>query len=87
MSRNQEVEDFSCTTPKTKDLLIQLKSLEVSNVLIVTEEVNENLYLASRNLKNVDVSDVAAVNPVNLISHDKVLITVAALKQFEEALA
>jgi len=81
------VEDFSCSTPKTKDLISQLSSLEVSNVLIVTDEVNENLYLASRNLKNVDVSDVAAVNPVNLISHDKILITVAALKQFEEALA
>ena len=51
------------------------------------QEVDQNLYLAARNLKGVDVCDVQAVDPVSLISHDKVLITVAALKALEEALA
>ena len=81
------VEEFNVDSPKTKTLLSQLKSLELSSTLIVTEEVDQNLYLAARNVKDVDVCDVAGVDPVSLISHDKVLITVAALKKLEEALA
>jgi len=81
------VESFNVDTPKTKALLNQLKSLDLGSTLIVTEEVDENLYLAARNLKGVDVCDVQAVNPVSLISHDKVLVTVGALKALEEALA
>ena len=73
--------------PRTKALLEQLKPLDLSNVLIVTEQVDQNLYLASRNLKGVDVVDMQGVDPVSLISHDKVLITVGALKALEEALA
>ena len=81
------VESFSVDAPKTQTLLAQLKSLDLSSVLIVTEEVDQNLYLAARNLKGVDVRDVQGVDPVNLIAHDKVLVTVGALKQLEEALA
>ena len=81
------VESFNVDAPKTKSLLSQLKSLDLSSALIVTEEVEQNLYLAARNLKGVDVRDVQGVDPVSLISHDKVLITVGALKQLEEALA
>ena len=80
-------EAFSVDSPKTKALLEKLRGLEVDNVLIVCEEVDENLYLAARNLKDVDVLDVSAVDPVSLISHDKVLITVDAVKRLEEALA
>jgi len=81
------VESLAVESPKTKALLGHLKSLDLANVLIVTEEVDQNLYLAARNLKSVDVCDVAAVNPVSLISHDNVLVTVGALKALEEALA
>jgi large subunit ribosomal protein L4 len=80
-------DSFALEGPKTRGLLSQLKNLELKNVLIVADEVDENLYLASRNLKDVDVRDVSGVDPVSLISHDKVLITVAALKKLEEALA
>jgi len=80
------VENFSVKAPKTKELLSQLKSLDMSNVLIVTEDGDENLFLAARNVRFVDVRDVEGVDPVSLISHDKVLITVAALKKLEEAL-
>lgn len=80
-------EAFSVDSPKTKALLEKLRGLELNNVLIVCEEVDENLYLAARNLKGVDVVDVSAVDPVSLISHDKVLITVDAVKRLEEALA
>jgi large subunit ribosomal protein L4 len=81
------VESFSVQAPKTKALLAQLKDLEISNALIVTEEVDENLFLAARNVKAVDVRDVDAIDPVSLISYDKVLITVPALKKLEEVLA
>ena len=81
------VDSFAVDAPKTKELQTKLKQLDLSSVLIVTEEVNENLYLAARNLNGVDVRDVQGIDPVSLISHDKLLITVAALKQLEEALA
>ncbi|HCY04711.1 MAG TPA: 50S ribosomal protein L4 [Gammaproteobacteria bacterium] len=81
------VESFSVQAPKTKALLAQLKDLEISNALIVTEEVDQNLFLAARNVKAVDVRDVDAIDPVSLISYDKVLITVPALKKLEEVLA
>ena len=81
------IDTFSVDTPKTQALLAKLKALELSNVLIVTEDVDTNLYLSARNLKNVDVCDVAALDPVALLSHERVLITVAALKRFEEVLA
>jgi large subunit ribosomal protein L4 len=80
------VDQFSLDTPKTQALLAKLKPLNLSNVLIVTEEVDTNLYLAARNLKHVDVCDVAALDPVALLGHDNVLITVAALKRLEETL-
>ncbi len=79
-------ESFTVESPKTKAFVAQLKSMDLDNVLIVSDAVDENLLLASRNVKYVDVCDVAAVDPVSLISHEKVLITVAALKQFEESL-
>ena len=78
---------FGVDAPKTKGLMAKLKDLDLRSVLIVAEEVDENLYLASRNLKDVEARDVQAVDPVSLISHDKVLITVGALKKLEEALA
>jgi large subunit ribosomal protein L4 len=80
-------ESFTLEAPRTKSLLGRLKELDLRNVLIVAEEIEENLYLASRNLKDVDVSDVSALDPVSLISHEKVLVTVGALKKLEEALA
>lgn len=81
------VENFAVETPKTKALVAQLKELDLTDVLIVTEEVQENLFLAARNLHKVDVRDVQGIDPVSLIAFDKVLITAGAVKQLEEALA
>ncbi len=80
-------EDFSVDAPKTKEVQMTLKSLELGNVLVVVEEVDNNLYLGARNLRNVEVIDVQGVNPVNLIGFEKVLFTVGALKKAEEMLA
>tara|TARA_R110002072_G_scaffold150059_2_gene298139 strand:+ start:1478 stop:2098 length:621 start_codon:yes stop_codon:yes gene_type:complete len=80
-------EDFAVEAPKTKEVQERLKSLNLENVLVVVEEVDSNLYLGARNLRNVEVIDVHAVNPVNLIGFEKVLFTVGALKKAEELLA
>ncbi|WP_458526021.1 50S ribosomal protein L4 [Onishia taeanensis] len=81
------VEDISVDAPKTKQLTAKLKELDLEKALIVTEEIDENLYLAARNIPHVDVLDVAAADPVSLVAFDKVLVTVSALRKFEEKLA
>ena len=80
------VEDFAVEAPKTKALVSKLGGLGLNDVLIVTEAVDENLYLAARNLPHVDVRDVQGSDPVSLIAYDKVLVTVSAVKKFEELL-
>jgi large subunit ribosomal protein L4 len=81
------VDSFAVDAPKTKLLVEKLNSMDVADVLIVTDNVDENLYLAARNLHTVDVVDPNAVDPVSLIAFDKVIMTVGAVKQFEEMLA
>ncbi|PYC21805.1 50S ribosomal protein L4 [Pseudomonas alcaligenes] len=81
------VEDFAVEAPKTKALLGKLNGMGLNDVLIVTEAVDQNLYLAARNLPHVDVRDVQGTDPVSLIAFDKVLVTVSAVKKFEELLA
>lgn len=80
------VESFDLEAPKTKGLISKLNEFGVDDVLIITEEVSQNLYLSARNLHRVDVRDANGVDPVCLINYDKVLVTVAALKQIEEML-
>lgn len=81
------VESFTLETPKTKDFIKKLDALKLNGrVLIIIETVEENLYLAARNLATVDVRDVAALDPASLVGSEKVLMTVAALKQLEELL-
>lgn len=80
------VESFSLEQPKTKSLIKALGEYGLQDVLIVSDEVSENLYLASRNLHKVDVRDVNGVDPVSLVAFEKVLVTVSALKKFEEML-
>ncbi|CAH0524494.1 50S ribosomal protein L4 [Vibrio hippocampi] len=81
------VDNFSVEAPKTKELVAKLKELELTDALIITSEVDENLFLAARNLYKVDARDVAGIDPVSLIAFDKVVITAEAVKQVEEMLA
>ena len=81
------VESFSVEAPKTKELKAKLKAMNLEDVLIVTSEVDENLFLAARNLYKVDVRDVAGLDPVSLIAFNTVLVTADAVKQIEEMLA
>ena len=80
------VESLDLDAPKTKLLVKQLGEYGLDNVLIVGTEVGENLYLAARNLHKVDVRDVDGIDPVSLIGREKVMVTVAAVKKFEEML-
>ena len=80
------VEDMIAETPKTKAFTAKMKDLGLESALIISENVEENLYLASRNIPSVDVRDVVGVDPVSLVAYDKVVVTVSALKKIEEML-
>ncbi len=79
-------ESFGVDAPKTKQLVTKLKDMSLDSVLIVIEAFDESLYLASRNLPNVEVLEVTALDPVSLARYEKVLMTVAAVKLVEEKL-
>ena len=81
------IEAFSIDQPKTKLLAGKLRDLGMSEVLILTDKVDENLYLSARNLPNVLVMEARFADPVSLMRFEKVLVTKAAVKHLEEALA
>jgi large subunit ribosomal protein L4 len=81
------VNEFALDTHKTKALVSKLKEFDLENVLIVSDQIENNLYLAARNLHKVDVLDADGIDPVSLIGFENVLITVAALKKVEEMLS
>jgi large subunit ribosomal protein L4 len=81
------VDEFSVSAPRTKELLSKLKEVDAEDALIITENFDENLMLASRNLYRVDARALNEVEPVSLIGYEKVVITSAALKALEEKLA
>ena len=77
------VDDFQLAEPKTKLALAALNKLGVNDVLIVCDEITENLFLAARNIPHIGMADVSAVDPVLLISYDKVVVTQKALAGLE----
>lgn len=80
------IDAFEVDTPKTKVLVQKLEEMKVEgNILIVSDSVEENLYLAARNLARVEVKDSAAsaMDPVSLVRADKVIVTSAAIKEIE----
>ena len=81
------VSEFSIESHKTKELIAKLSEFNLSNALIVTDQVERNLYLAARNLHKVNVMDSSGLDPVSLIDFENVLITVPALKKVEEMIA
>jgi len=81
------VDSFSIAAPKTKELAAKLAEMNANDALIVTENFDENLMLASRNLYHVDARTLAEVDPVSLVGFDKVVMTAGALKALEEKLA
>lgn len=80
------VEQFTLDAPKTKLLAQKIKSMGFENVLIVTDTVDENLELSSRNLPNVNVMTASHADPISLIRHANILLTKNAVAKFEELL-
>ncbi|MEX0429825.1 50S ribosomal protein L4 [Spiribacter insolitus] len=82
------VQGFDVESPRTRDALAAVKALVGSeDALIIGTEVSENLYLAVRNLPRVDVRDTEGLDPVTLLTHEHVVVTVDALRRIEEWLA
>lgn len=78
------VEQFAVAAPKTRQLVEKLKSFDLEQVLIVTDQIDHQLQLAARNLYKVQVTEVNSLNLIDLVGADKVLMTVSAVKQIEE---
>ena len=76
-------DSFTVEAAKTQSLLEKLNKIEASDILIITDTLDKNLYLSARNLHTVDVIDVEAINPVALLSFKKVLLTAPAVKKLE----
>ena len=81
------VDEFSVEAPKTKQLVEKLKAMDITDVMVVTGQQDENLLLASRNLYHIDVRDAGELDPVSLVGYEKVLMTTEALKKIEERLS
>jgi len=82
------VNGLAVAEPKTKFMIAQLNDLGVQgSALLVVEDLDRNLYLAARNLPEVEVRDVAGLDPVSLIRFDKIIVTVAALERIRGWLA
>jgi len=81
------VEDFSLASPKTRELAGKLAELGLRDVLVLVDAFDENLFLAARNLPDVDVMTATEVDPVSMIAFENVLATEAAVRRLEERLA
>jgi large subunit ribosomal protein L4 len=80
------VKEFGVDAPKTKELATKLADFNAPDVLIVTENADENLYLAARNMHRVEVVDIEDLNPVDLVKHEKAIFTEEAVKKIQEQL-
>ena len=78
------IESLSAATPKTKEFAEQVKNLGMEQVLFVTKQLDENVYLSSRNLPNVLVLEATQIDPYSLLRYKKVVITKEAVAQLEE---
>lgn len=86
LGRLQVVEEFKIDSPKTKQMVQKVKALGFDSVLVVTDDLDENLYLSSRNLPHVLVVEAQYADPVNLVRFPNVVLTRNAVKKFEEML-
>ena len=81
------VDSFTVETPKTKQLAAKFKAMSLDNVLVIADEVDENLYLASRNLINILIVEPRYADPVSLVHYKKIIVTKAAMEKLKEMFA
>jgi large subunit ribosomal protein L4 len=86
-SRLSVVDKFTVDSPKTKLLAQKLKEMGLKQVMLITDKIDENLYLSSRNLPNVMVVEVGHADPVSLLRYDKIIMTQSAVTKIEEMLS
>lgn len=86
-SRLVVADQISVESPKTKEFVKKIASLGMKEVMVITHEIDENLYLSSRNVPQVSVVEVQNADPVSLLKFKKILITADGLRKFEELLA
>jgi large subunit ribosomal protein L4 len=79
--------ELRITAPKTKELVRKLDELGVSDVMIVTDDFDDALFLASRNLAHADVRAVQDLDPVSMIAFERLILTEGAVRKLEERLA
>lgn len=79
--------EFTVDRPKTKDLVQKLNKYKISNAMIITEAFDNNLYLASRNLPNIKISEFSHIDPVSLLRYDDVIFTREAITKIEGLLS
>jgi len=84
--RLKVVSELDIAEPKTKNITSLMNSLNIKDALLMTDELDENLYLSSRNLYHVGVCDTQSIDPLSLIGYDNVVMTKAALKKVEAML-
>lgn len=87
LNRLVVVDSIDLKEPKTKELAVILKSYLDQKIMLITKDFDMNLFLSSRNLKNVYMIDVELLDPVSLVDSERVIITAEALKSLEEALS
>ena len=85
--RLKVVSSLDVSAPKTKLMIAKLNELGVSNALLISDEVSQNLYLASRNIPNLAISDIAGIDPVSLIRAKQVVMTTGAVQKVQEWLS
>jgi large subunit ribosomal protein L4 len=81
------LDKFDIKQPKTKEFKKLINKLKADSALIVNDKFDKNLFLSSRNIKNMEYSDVSSINPVSLMKYEKVIINMESLKIIEERLA
>ena len=81
------LEKFDIKQPKTREFKKLIEKIKADSALIVNDKFDENLFLSSRNVKNMEYSDVTSINPVSLMKYEKVIMNVESLKIIEERLA
>ena len=81
------VDSLTVDSPKTKPLAAKFKAMNLASVLVIADEIDENLYLASRNLVNILVVEPRYADPVSLVHYKKVLVTKAAMAKLQEMFA
>ncbi len=77
------IDDFNVTKPKTKDFLAKMSKLKITNSLLIVDEEKINVFLAGRNLKNIEVISPLGMNPYNLMKYDNVIIDSKIIDKIE----